>query len=50
MGGSSLQQWVANHYLRELGLPELHLYDSDVPKYQEVVDRVKQEAMVLSRR
>jgi len=33
LGGSSLKHWVNNHYLRPLGLPEAHIYDSDVPAY-----------------
>ncbi len=33
LGGSSLKHWVNNHYLKPLGLPEAHIYDSDVPAY-----------------
>lgn len=43
LGGSTLKQWVNEHYLRDLGKPEYHIYDRDTetpPKYQEDVDRV----------
>jgi putative ATP-dependent endonuclease of the OLD family len=30
LGGSSLLEWVNQHYLRNLSLPEIHLYDRDV--------------------
>ena len=43
LGGSSLKQWVAKHYLRKLGLPEVHIYDRDdatPPKYQMEFDQV----------
>ncbi len=29
LGGSILKYWVDNHYLRKLGLPEIHIYDGD---------------------
>lgn len=40
MGGSTLKHWVNQNYLKELGKPEFHLYDSDVAKYQESIDEV----------
>lgn len=43
LGGSTLKQWVNEHYLRGLGKPEFHIYDRDTgepPKYQDAVDRV----------
>lgn len=33
LGGSTLQHWVAEHYLKALGHPEVHIYDSDVASY-----------------
>ncbi|ABM95947.1 ATP-binding protein [Methylibium petroleiphilum] len=33
LGGSTLQHWVAGHYLKALGRPEVHIYDSDVATY-----------------
>jgi len=36
-GGSSLLHWVQAHYLKNTGLPEVHIYDRDVdtpPKYE----------------
>lgn len=29
LGGSTLQEWVNQHYLKNLGLPEVHIYDRD---------------------
>lgn len=43
LGGGSLKQWVAKRYLRNLGLPEVHIYDRDdanPPKYQSEHDSV----------
>lgn len=45
LGGSTLIQWVANNYTKNLGLPEVHIYDRDIekpPKYQSAVDSVNQ--------
>lgn len=33
LGGSTLKHWVAEHYLKSLRLPEVHIYDSDVATY-----------------
>ena len=41
MGGSSLQEWVNHNYLRKLGIPEYHIYDSDCTnKHQQECDEV----------
>ncbi|SDD17321.1 Predicted ATP-dependent endonuclease of the OLD family, contains P-loop ATPase and TOPRIM domains [Cupriavidus sp. YR651] len=43
LGGGSLKQWVAKHYLKNLSLPEVHIYDRDddtPPKYQPECDAV----------
>lgn len=43
LGGSTLRDWVNNHYLRRLGKPEIHIYDrgtDDPPKYQSEVQKV----------
>lgn len=40
LGGSTLQHWVTGHYLRELGRPEVHIYDSDVKTYAASVNQV----------
>jgi len=46
LGGSTLQEWVNEHYLRNLNLPEVHIYDRDEPqqngkyKYQDAHDTV----------
>ena len=39
-GGSTLQHWVAGHYLSGLGRQEVHIYDSDVPDYGKAVTAV----------
>lgn len=47
LGGGSLKQWVAKHYLRNLNLPEVHIYDRDdetPPKYQPECDAVNARA------
>ncbi len=43
LGGSTLQQWIDEDYLREMNRPEIHLYDRGVdatPKYQRHVDAI----------
>ena len=43
LGGGTLKQWVDEHYLKGLGIPEVHIYDRDEqnpPKYQGVCDQV----------
>lgn len=40
LGGSSLKEWVNQYYLKELGRPEIHIYDRDVAEYQEVITHV----------
>jgi len=32
LGGETLKQWVDGHLLRNIGLPEVHIYDRDMPK------------------
>lgn len=34
-GGDTLQDWITKRYLKDLRLPEIHIYDSDVAKYAE---------------
>ena len=31
LGGSTLMEWVNQRYLKNLGLPEVHIYDRDLP-------------------
>jgi putative ATP-dependent endonuclease of OLD family len=46
LGGSTLKEWVNQHYLKNLGLPEVHIYDRDKLqndgkyKYQDARDAV----------
>lgn len=43
MGGSSLQEWVNHNYLRKLGIPEYHIYDSDCTNaHQQECDLINQ--------
>lgn len=42
LGGSTLKHWVAEHYLKALGRPEVHIYDSDVAAYVAAVAEVNQ--------
>lgn len=57
LGGQNLKQWVQNHYLRDLGLPEVHIYDRGLdspPTYQVYSDSVNSRndgswAKILSR-
>ena len=34
LGGSILKYWVEKQYFRNLGCPEVHIYDNDVSGYQ----------------
>jgi putative ATP-dependent endonuclease of the OLD family len=40
LGGSTLQHWVAGHFLSGLGRKEAHIYDSDVAEYGKSIDAV----------
>ncbi len=40
LGGGTLMHWVNKNYLAKLNKPEIHIYDSDVHKYQSAVDEV----------
>ena len=40
LGGGTLTHWVNENYLRNLGRPEVHIYDGDVSKYSEAVAQV----------
>lgn len=40
LGGGTLEHWVDRKYLKKLGLPEIHIYDNDVNKYQAQIDAV----------
>lgn len=42
MGGPTLKHWVNNNYLRNLGKPEFHLYDNDVPAYKESIKEINE--------
>lgn len=57
LGGGSLKHWVDKHYLRNLRLPEVHIYDHDdpPPKYKPQCDIVnarndKSWAVITSKR
>ncbi len=40
LGGSTLQHWVSSYFLRDIGRPEVHIYDGDVAKYATSVAQV----------
>lgn len=40
LGGSILKYWVDQNYLRKLNCKEVHIYDRDVPAYQDAVNTV----------
>ncbi|MBX9852909.1 MAG: ATP-binding protein [Cytophagaceae bacterium] len=40
MGGGTLAYWVTHNYLSKLNKPEIHIYDSDVAKYQKYIEKV----------
>lgn len=43
MGGNTLKEWVVDHYLRNTGLPEIHIYDrgsGTPPRFQAECDQV----------
>lgn len=42
MGGSTLKHWVNNNYLKDLGKPEFHLYDNDVPSYKKSIKEINE--------
>jgi len=43
LGGGNLRHWVNNYYLKNLGIPEVHIYDRDnkkPPKYETAADKI----------
>ena len=40
LGGSTLKDWVTEKYLRGLGKPQVHIYDSDVAAYRTAAEEV----------
>lgn len=40
LGGGTLKHWVNVNYLKGLGRPEVHIYDSDVAKYAAAIAEV----------
>lgn len=40
LGGSILKYWVEKQYFRNLGCPEVHIYDNDVKAYQKSIDEI----------
>ena len=40
LGGGNLKHWVNQHYLRGLGRPEVHIYDSDVNNYSQAIAEI----------
>lgn len=47
LGGATLRDWVNSHYLKQLGRPEIHIYDrgdDSPPKYLSQVETVNKRA------
>jgi putative ATP-dependent endonuclease of the OLD family len=42
LGGGTLVHWVNEHYLKDLGRPEVHVYDSDATKYATQAAQINQ--------
>jgi putative ATP-dependent endonuclease of OLD family len=40
LGGGALTHWVNENYLRNLGRPEVHIYDNDVARYSVAITEV----------
>ncbi len=40
LGGSILKYWVEKQYFKNLGCPEIHIYDNDVNTYQKSIDEI----------
>lgn len=40
LGGSILKYWVEKQYFKNLGCPEVHIYDNDVNAYQKSIDEI----------
>lgn len=40
LGGSILKYWVDKQYFKNLGCPEVHIYDNDVNTYQKSIDEI----------
>jgi putative ATP-dependent endonuclease of OLD family len=40
LGGGTLEHWVNKNYLQGLNRPEVHIYDSDVANYADLITRV----------
>ena len=40
LGGSILKYWVEKQYFKNLGCPEVHIYDNDVNTYQKSIDEI----------
>ncbi len=46
VGGSTLKYWVDNHYLKKLGLPEVHIYDGDKEENRRKIEEVTKQGNV----
>ena len=40
LGGSTLKHWVDNHYLRKLGISEIHIYDGDKKENERKAEQI----------
>lgn len=44
MVGGNLESWVNNNYLKDSNVREIHIYDSDIPKYREIVENMNKQS------
>lgn len=50
LGGSTLKGWVNQHYLKDLCLPEIHIYDRDMPQEKDGSYKYQKECDILNQR
>lgn len=44
MHGGSLKNWIQRDYLKKSNIKEIHLYDSDVREYREIVEEMNRQS------
>lgn len=44
MNGGSLKNWIQRDYLKKSNIKEIHLYDSDVSEYREIVEKMNRQS------
>ena len=44
MKGGNLKSWINNDYLKNSNVREIHIYDSDIKEYKEIVEKMNKES------